>query len=117
MTYDALSTLCLHALLHTALLQSQADTKISCAVVPNDLYYLDLETRIWVEVNSSSMRGNVPEARALHSMTAVSDKLYVFGGLNAEYSICPTLMMLLIKQLLDDTEVSLNRSLERLEDV
>ena len=39
------------------------------------------------------MTGHVPEARALHSMAVVGDKLYVYGGLGVAYGDFPDLIL------------------------
>ena len=43
----------------------------------NDLFRLDLSSGTWCEVPA---KGTPPEARSFHAMTAVKNKLFVFGG-------------------------------------
>lgn len=42
-----------------------------------EVHCLDLRSHEWTEART---RGQIPPARCFHSMTAIDDKLYVFGG-------------------------------------
>ena len=50
----------------------------------SDMYRLDTATAGKAKWTKVSMKGDVPEARSYHAMTAVGTTLYVFGGCTTE---------------------------------
>ena len=51
----------------------------------NDFYILDTETDTWTR---PSFKGEAPHARAGMTLSAVKDRLYLFGGNGVESSVC-----------------------------
>lgn len=52
----------------------------------NDFYILDTVTLTWTRPTTKMLQGTMPPARAGMTMSAVRDRLYVFGGNGAEAS-------------------------------
>ncbi len=76
---------------HAACVRSQPPHSVSCHVLcmpgNDDLYSFDPASLTWTLL-SDAATGARPSARSWHGFTSAGGKLYVHGGMTAQYGNC-----------------------------